>query len=619
MKMTDINFSDGNQGVFGEVDFLYTPVNQKATRWLNIASLKIDDRQAAFVFRVNQELNIFQIYFGDGQKIYGRFNIDVNKFINKFSLLKYWRGRDYTLLSLETEDDCLVRFAMHINKVAFNVPASYYQEGCKNCGMDVRRVDFTNIPLDDINLQKAEALLLNHTGIIKDWGYYDSMNSLAMAYFRLRKFDKSLEFFEAVSSSSAKLFRIVDFTKARACINQIFDSEDMSRAWGRFSSPEDLAFGEAHKSAIAGNKVHSLRVFRDAVEKTFGDNPYDFSGSEKQSLVDSFENLLQDSKGILPTEASMFSPIRIVIVSGMGRSGSSAVYDYLREFDDVTPIIGETSYIEGSDSLEMIYNSLNDDVELRIRILNFFFYALAGHSCYRGGGDFKLFKFARQKLLREDRGRYLKSIRDWCVVGSALLTARGVERSRIFSILSDLTVSQFSVGEFIPEGKLALLDNVVHIPHSHQCIKFLNRVTLLCTFRDPRSNYVAMVREWGQFTSGVEDFVKSRKIQYQENYRLVRAAADLADDEANKKVEFVQFEDFALSERYRERIASGLGLDFGRRKKHQYFKPWESVRNVILHLEHPDQNEIRMIEKELGKFCYEPCARPLLDELSDKG
>lgn len=607
MKLQNVVFSDRNKAIYGEIEFVYDPVDSKKDKWLDIVSLKNSDKESAFVFRINQESGFFQTYFGDGVKLHGNFKIDVDNFLGRVSLLKYWRGRDFTFFSISNGDVCLVRFAMHKNKVAFNVPASRYKEGGRAGGVDVKRIGFTNLPADDISLAAAEELILNSTGVIKDSDYYDSLNNLGVAFFSLKNFDKSLSLFEVVSCASSKNAHKVVFTRARTCINRLYGPSDRGKAWRRFSSQEDSIFGKVRETVFSSSQRELTVDFKTAVDKLFTSPPYEFSDEEKNLLTDGFESLLKGARGEQPNEIPSISPTKVAIVSGMGWSGSGAVYDYLREFSEVVPIKGETPYIEGAESLRMIYASLSDDEKLKKRIFDFFFYALVGHGFYRGGGDFKLFGHARKKMMGEGAFEYLTSVRDWCLVASSVLAEKGEQRDYFFSLLSDLTISRFSVGESIPEGMIALLDNVVHISNSHQCINFLSGATLFCTFRDPRSNYVALVREAAHFNSDAKDYINNKKNEYQKNLKTVEAAIDIAKGARNKEVEVVQFEEFVLSEKYRERLASRLGLNMSGHKKHLYFKPWESMRNVVLHQEHPDQSEIRLIENELNQYCVEPC------------
>ena len=81
----------------------------------------------------------------------------------------------------------------------------------------------------------------------------------------------------------------------------------------------------------------------------------------------------------------------------------------------------------------------------------------------------------------------------------------------------------------------------------------------------------------------------------------------------NNRVEIVQFEKFVLSEQYRQALAERLGIRTDQHKRHSYFKPWESARNVLLHEEYPNQNEIEFIRQELSEYCYEPCVHSLME------
>jgi tetratricopeptide (TPR) repeat protein len=605
MKFGDITFFDTSKAVYGEVQFLYNPVASTKDKWLNVVSINTTELEASFVFRINREFGFFQIYFGDGRKIHEAPRINVDYFLAKSSLLKYWRGIDFVFLSLETNDIRIARFSWHKDIADFNSSASIYKEGDKEKGVDVMQSKFCNLPAKEISLAMAESLLFDSSDILKDNNYYASLNRLGEAYYALNNHSKALICFEAAASSNHKSMDMIAFTKVRACINSLYNAEDIDKAWIRFSSPIDSAFGRAREAIFLDNR-DPLAEFKKAVENVSGVSFYDFSTNEVNLLTISFEILLRGSKGQASGEFPIVYPTKIAIVSGMGWSGSGAVYDYLKEFSEFLPIKGETPYIESSKSLRTIHSSLGNNESLRREVFAFFFYNLIGHSHYKSHNDFKLFMFARKKMMGKDREKYLTSVRDWCLVASAVMTENGEKRNHYFSQLSELTISRFTVGAKVPDGKIALLDNTVHIENSFNCIKFLNNATLLCTFRDPRSNYVALLREASHYKSSVQDFLIAKKKHYKQNFQAVGRAKEFAETVPNLNVEFIQFEEFVISEKFRNRLAERMGLSFERQRKHHYFKPWESLKNVFLHQEHPRQDDIELIEHELSQYCVEP-------------
>lgn len=527
------------------------------------------------------------------------------------------RNGDISCATLESSDRKEVRIALHKGRLAAEVLPENYREGSADTGISVRKVNISKRLVRNTSLEIVESLLTDE-GAERSIGYYRSLNELGAEYFRLKEYRQALEVFEKISSATCSNINQVAFTKARSCISRVYEASDREVAWGRFSSPEDMLFGRARKALFEDDPEAAVRMFSEAVEKVFGGEVYQFEEDKRAALLKAFESLLM-SDVTDPFRLPQSKFVKVAIVSGMGWSGSGAVYDYLREFENVIAIKGETPYIEGSESLMAIYASLDHSGKLRERIFDFFFYALIGHCTFRNAGDFKLFRHARSKLLGGQCDRYLEAVQGWCLLARSVCSSEGEERYRRFLKLADYTVSRFSIDQDIPEGKVALLDNVVHINNSAECIKFLNNVTMFCTFRDPRSNYVALVREAAHFTSSVAAYIRNRKRATREALQTAQSAKQIANKAHDKAVEIVSFEEFVFSQSCRESLAKALGLSLEGQVRFKYFKPWESMRNVVLHQEHPDQEEIKLIEDELGQYCYEPCIRPLLDETSNKG
>lgn len=573
------------------------------------------DNGAAFVFRTDQSGDNFQVYFGDGTKTCGLLTVSADGFLGVRSTLRYLRGEHFSVISLESPKRREVRFCVHHDVEATKLSENVYFKGDAEDGVRIFNVRNLALPRNGATLCAA-AEFFDYTRDEKSPSYYRSLNTLAAEFFSNKAYDKALRIFQHVSSASSLNIHIVAFTKARSCINHVCKTSERGEAWGQFSSVDDQLFGRIKRSLEDGNSDIAAVQFSEAVAKVFGEPPYRFDIATQQKLVQAFATLIEidsNTDRVLPS----FKAVRVAIVSGMGWSGSGAVYDYLKEFSEIVPIQRETPYIEGGESLRVIYSSLADDKLLKERILNFFFYVLIGHGYYRNNGDFKLFKDARRKLQGKARNQYIDAIYDWCTIASAMCAAKGEDRKKLFLTLCDFTVSRFSVGQEIPDGKIALLDNVVHIGNAAKCIEFLSNVAIFCTFRDPRSNYVALVREAGHFTSTAAEYIEEQKAKIDKGFQSARSAKLYAESEPGKVVEIVSFEEFVLSEAYRRSLAAKLGLSVDSQARYKYFKPWESMRNITLHHEHPDQDEIKLIETELGDYCYEPCVRQLREKVSN--
>lgn len=599
-----------------QIDFKYAG-SHKEKSWVDIVSLKKSSKDAAFVFRVNQDEGIFQIYFGDGIRFRGSLQFDIQGFLGRESTLTYVRSRDISYARLACADRKEVRVALHQGKTAAEVPSNHYYEGSSKNGIAVSRVELLKLADRHVSLDTVETLLAD-SSVERSAGYYRNLNALGSKYFKLKEYGRALQLFTEVCSASCSNINQVAFAKARSCIAIIYQGAERGRAWGRFSSAEDQFFHQAREALSSTGAEAAVPLFSDAVKSVFGGPVYQFDKGRQAGLINAFTSLVAE-EGVGAVELPQFKTAKVAIVSGMGWSGSGAVYDYLKEFTDVVAIKGETPYIEGSESLRTIYASLGDSQQLRERLFDFFFYALVGHCGFRSGGDFKLFKHARRHLLGDRCEQYLEAVQGWCLFARWVCDAEGEERYHRFVTLADYTVNKFSIGRELPEGKVALLDNVVHTVNSAECINFLRNVTMFCTFRDPRSNYVALVREASHFTSGAASYVEERKKRIGKALRMARLAEQSASKVNGTAVEIVSFEEFVLFEGYRSRLAKELGLSSYGQAKYKYFKPWESLRNVLLHYEHPDQSEIKLIENELGEHCYELCIRPLKEKTPIEG
>src|SRR5690606_21265519 len=119
-------------------------------------------------------------------------------------------------------------------------------------------------------------------------------------------------------------------------------------------------------------------------------------------------------------------------------------------------------------------------------------------------------------------------------------------------------------------------------PHI-ECIEFLSDTTIICSIRDPRSNYVALLREAPHFKDEVRKYVAARKKALLRLEEKIPLAANMERSYGCGRVVVVNFERFVVEGSLRDAIAESLGLNLEDRTKYKHFRPWESFRNVILH------------------------------------
>lgn len=605
---------DLREGFRGRIEFTYIPREHESRSWINIVSLKKNDREAPFVFRFNAARRYFQVFFGDGKSTRGEAKIGAIEFAGKHCVLDYTRTRDFTFLTLTSEHVKEMRFVQHIGSIADATGKMDYEEGRPEDGFALHRNEFTKLVGGEVELSAIEEELVGVAGGRQGSNTYsNSLNALGSVYFSKGNYQRSLATLRVAYHLRPSAMSFEAFAKARGCINNLYEGDGRAEAWRNFSSPADHAFGKARRLVLSGDFEASTRSFNEAVDDVLGGPPYVHDAGMREKLRTAYLMLVAGTKGIAPKQTPHVEPVRKIIVSGLGWSGSGAIYDYLREFPGVVAIDGESPYIEGTESLRTIWSSLDDERKLRRRLTDFFFYALVGHGYLRNGGDFKLAKEARTKLASPDGDSYLDLIVGWCAIASAICAADPVARLSRFPQLADYTINHFCIGRDIAADQVVLLDNAVHIANSAECIPFLSHTNLLCSFRDPRSNYVALVRESSHFNASPEAYIKTRKKHLANSTAAAKSAVGLAQSYDDRAVEMVQFEEFVLSESFRVALAKRLRLRLDGQNKFTHFKPWESMRNVTLHVEHPRQEEIRLIEKELGEYCCEPGVRPLHD------
>jgi len=120
---------------------------------------------------------------------------------------------------------------------------------------------------------------------------------------------------------------------------------------------------------------------------------------------------------------------------------------------------------------------------------------------------------------------------------------------------------------------------------------------------DISSKIASIYRDQGFFVSNslfTSSFIKRyRKRRKKYNSDI------LSLEKQSSFIHTVQFEDFVLSEEYRNQLAQKIGLDLKDQDKHCFFKPWESEKNIDNYKRFSKQDEINKIEQELPEYLYE--------------
>lgn len=130
-----------------------------------------------------------------------------------------------------------------------------------------------------------------------------------------------------------------------------------------------------------------------------------------------------------------------------------------------------------------------------------------------------------------------------------------------------------------------------------RCLKFFDRVKCIIVDRDPRDTYVQQLT-YPPIALKAPDFIKRFRIMRQASMKFMEEHRDILR---------IRFEDLILLyEHMIPLIVNHLGDDLSVHvHKKKYFDPAVSIKNVGLWKNYPHQEEIEMIRRELGDYCYE--------------
>ncbi len=295
---------------------------------------------------------------------------------------------------------------------------------------------------------------------------------------------------------------------------------------------------------------------------------------------------------------------RVLIASGMGWSGSGAVYDFLSEFESVTRIKGEFPFIEGKFGMRSLFETKNRDAA-RKRFLDFFFFSLFGFHPPKDRSVGKITRFTKKLTSGKEGASYAELVKNIINTMKESISEQGFGIESLQSVVMQYIEFQMILMN-VPKDTIPLFDNIVHIQNA-QCFSLINNFSAFCTFRDPRSNYVARVQEDRMFSGEIDSFILDYRTKRRSIDKKLCAVADSNElkNEDGMGIQIVQFENFVMDRNYRRNLAEKAGLDFAQQDEYSRFKPWESEKNVFLFENYENQDEIRYIEKELAEYCID--------------
>ncbi len=390
------------------------------------------------------------------------------------------------------------------------------------------------------------------------------------------------------------------YQKYNSVVKKFDDNQQKETAWKKIYTENDKKAADCFNMLISGNENNSVSGFSLLLNKIFEEEEVrDLWLNSFMSIHNLIYGKAPGKKLANSLEEKSYS--KKIFVSGMGWSGSGALYDFFREFEEIHEIENEFRHIEGNPGLISLLKKADFPKDLFVKeLINFFSKTLLGFSEYDSYTGYKAVRSARKMSLSINKKKYARGIENLLQeIENNYFDGKLDKKSfcNIAEILFNTVLA--TVGENLSDQNTILFNNVIHI-RNIKAIEFINNANMFCVFRDPRSNYVAKLQEKPGFAEKTEDFIskyKKTRLDYEKNYM----------DVINNKntVHEIQFEEFVLSEEYRKRLAVKRGLDINKQEKYKYFKPWISEKNVYIYKNYTDQKSIKEIKEELSEYCWE--------------
>ncbi|MFO7144204.1 hypothetical protein B9T16_22845 [Arthrospira sp. PCC 8006] len=414
--------------------------------------------------------------------------------------------------------------------------------------------------------------------------------------YEAKDYQGSLNSFQYYLSSQGTQSPFKFFVKARSAAGQVLKGKAQHQQfWEGCSDAISKKFQACFELAKNSQFIEAKQLFALQAQELFQEPEI------SANWIQAFQKICDSREQGHIFERSNVRTVQKIVVSGMGWSGSSALYDYFREFKNIKVLKGESRFLEGKSSLLGLYDSILNSTDCFPSLLELFFTSFLGFKAMKNSSDYKVMGGARRFSLGPNTKTHSENVSRLMGNASPLLAGKGDTLAN-FKIFADDVANLLSGESGNHNYDVVLLNNCIHIGNIRM-VDCLKNTRVFCTFRDPRSNFVALKRESIGYLGDASGFIKSKTKNYSKYHSLVSDYEEKTKNTSNQVLK-VQFEKFVLSDTYRQELAQKAGLDLTTHEPHKYFKPWESEKNVYLHHTYENQEEIRAIEQAFPEYCF---------------
>lgn len=322
----------------------------------------------------------------------------------------------------------------------------------------------------------------------------------------------------------------------------------------------------------------------------------------------------------------------IISVSGYGYSGSGAVIDLLKEYQEIN-MANETEFeilycpggiiyldkmlndycirfhssdlalngfkklIESSKSKNSIFNRFTNQ---RFVTISEEYLDSICEAKWSGIVSYDCYLYSRANI----RWRYSFARRIEGLIGEKAANKIGIKYKRDIYFSSrpehflDKTkhyIEQLLSAAGYDLNKLCLVNQLVPANYSVECFKYFDKLKVIIVDRDPRDLYLSAK----YFVNDKGLFIPRDPYDFSIYYRKMRS------QENDERVLHVQFEDLIFKyDRTIQQIEQFADVHLHEEKK-RYFDPDKSIANTMIFKRYPEyKEEISIIEKELEEYLY---------------
>lgn len=338
-------------------------------------------------------------------------------------------------------------------------------------------------------------------------------------------------------------------------------------------------------------------------------------------------------------------------VTGFYGTGSSAIIDLLREYDEVECAIDEryehyvfllkdclfdlgNSLFSESSNYMIVDKSINNFIDemKRQNKYNFGWYGsyknLTGNKFMNIVDNF-VNEISYTKVLKKNftqaKGVRFSLIKGVLQVGAAILKGYKIKKfGRVYTFYKNnarrylkVTKEEFLIHarKFIEDyfalfksNSVMIYDHLLLPEQIHMVDDYFNEdFRLIVVDRDPRDVYISSKYIWSQVKWGAQESPFVDNIQGFENYWKNTHYAMMSNEKLNKNVLIVNFEDLIYNyDETKKKIEHFCKLDEKKHiKKMEYFNPKESINNTQVFHANPDyENETNEFSEDLRVLYY---------------